>query len=99
MKPEDKLRRFEVKQAAQAETARAAKEVALAIIGNPLIDLVAGALIMEYAERKGWTGPIITTTTEVGLIGVTTAQALAPIAPQLIEAGADIGKVLSMVKG
>ena len=90
----DKLKRIELKQAAQVEAIRAGKEIAVRFLSNPMFGLVAGVLVLEYAERKGWTGPIITTTTEAGLIGVTTAQALAPIAPQLIEAGSKLGGLI-----
>jgi len=98
MKDEDRLRRFEVKQAAQVEAIKATKEVAIALVSNPLIDMVAGVLILEYAERKGYAGPVIVTTTEIGLLGVATAQALAPIVPQLLEGAAGAAKVVAMIK-
>jgi len=63
--------------------ANATKEIALAALGNPMISLVAGVLVLEYAERQGYIGNIIATSTEIGLIGVCTAQAIAPLAPAI----------------
>lgn len=75
---------------------QAQRDLWLAVLKNPMLSLVAGVIVMEAAEKAGITGPIITTSTEVGLIGVTTAQALAPILPELTEGAASIAKVLAI---
>lgn len=80
---EQKLKKAELKSAAQIETIKATKEMTISVLDNPMFGLVLGVIALEYAERKGWTGPIITTSTEAGLIAVSTARALAPILPQL----------------
>lgn len=71
------------------------KEIIRAFIGNPMVSLVAGVIILELAERAKITGSVITTTTETGLIAVTTAQALAPVLPQLTEGASNIVKAVS----
>ena len=94
MNEETRLKRYEARQASQVEAIRASKEIAVHVLSNPMFGLVAGVLVLEYAERKGWAGPIITTTAETGLIAVTTAQALAPIVPQIAQSGAGLAKLI-----
>ena len=93
---EVKLKRLELKTQKHIEDVKAQTQLLKSVIENPIIALVAGVAILEALERAGITGPIITTTTEVGLIGVTTAKALAPLLET--PAGAAVAsKVLAMV--
>lgn len=77
---------------------QAQKEVLLGFAQNPMVALVAGVIILELAERAEITGPIITTSTEVGLVTVCVAQALAPLVPSLVQAGA-ASKALALIPG
>ncbi len=94
LKAEDKLKKAEIKANERIEQTRAAKEIALNILNNPVFGLVGGYIFLEYVERRGWMGSISTTAAETGLIAVTTAKAIAPIAPQLAQGGAAIAKML-----
>ena len=94
MTEDQRLTKLRLKNEAQIESVKAAKEIVVSILNNPMVDLVLGVIALEYAERRQWTGPIITTATETGLIAVTTARALAPIVPQLAQAGANIAKLV-----
>ena len=78
---------------------QAQKEVLLGFAQNPMVALVAGVIILELAERAEITGPIITTSTEVGLVTVCVAQALAPLVPALLESTATAGKALALIPG
>lgn len=99
MSAETRLKKAEMKNLAQIEAVKSGKEITLAVLNNPMIGLVAGVVFLEYCERKGYTGPIITTSTEVALMGVTTAQALAPIVPDLVKGGQSLSGLLALAKG
>ena len=77
---------------------QAMKEIILGVISQPVISLVAGVAAIEYLERQGYIGNIIATTTEAGLILVTTAQAVAPIRGEMAQALFSIAPMLGMAK-
>lgn len=83
-----------IKAAGKLAEHNATKEIVLGILGNPVILLVGGVATLEYLERQGHIGNVIATTTEVGLIGVCTAQALAPLAPSIGEGFAALTPLL-----
>ncbi len=92
-------RRAELKTQRQAAMTIAVRDVVLALVSNPMISLVLGVTALEYFQRKGYGGTIVTTATEAGLIGVCTAQALAPSLPVLAQGTSDVLKLVPALKG
>lgn len=88
MTTEGKLKRAQMKHEKDLAAIKATRDLGLSLIDNPMVGLIAGITFLEYAERQGWGGTIITTTAEAGLIAVCTAKALGPALPMLGEAGA-----------
>lgn len=74
----------------------AQKQLLRDLLNNPVMAMVAGVIILELAERAKITGSVITTTTEIGLLGVATAQAIAPLLPVITEAAAPLVKSLAV---
>lgn len=56
------------------------------LVNNPVVQIVAGYLVLEYAERRGWVGPVAATVAEAGVLSAVAMQQLAPIAPDLLRA-------------
>ncbi len=97
MTAEEKLKRLEIKESAKVESIKAQKDVVLAIIGNPLIDLVAAFVVVEYLQKHDYMGFWSGAAVQAAVTGVATAQALAPIAPQLLETGEGVAKLVGML--
>lgn len=97
MTAEEKLKRLQIKESAKVESIKAQKDVVLAIIGNPLIDLVTAFVVVEYLQKHGYMGFWSGAAVEAAVTGVATAQALAPIAPALLESGEGLAKLLTVL--
>ena len=70
----------------------AQRDVIVSVLKNPVLALVLGFIALEAAEKAKITGFWSTGVMEAGLVATTTAQALAPILPELTEGAAALAK-------
>lgn len=85
-----KLERLRLKHARELSRDQALVQIVRAVIDSPFTWIVGGVIALEYAERRKWTGNIITTTAETGLIAAAGARAIGPVIPELTEGAAKI---------
>lgn len=72
-------------------------EVVKAILDNPFVWIILGVITLEWAERHGLTGNIVTTAAETGIITAASCRALAPALPAIGEAAGDLIKALGPI--
>lgn len=94
--PAIRLRRAELKASKDVVLLATIRDVTLALIGNPIIELVAGIAAISYLNKgnSSWlesiTGIDLKAGGEyAGLIAVIGLQQVAPLIPSVLKAGTD----------
>lgn len=72
-------------------------EFAKATLGNPVVELLALFLIVEYAQRQGWLGSIAGTALETTGTAAVALQQLAPLAPYIAQGVSGLGGIIGKV--
>lgn len=70
---------------------QAQKDLIDSIINNPMVIFVAGVTLLEFFERRGWGGAIMTPASQGALGSVCVARALAPLVKELAGGGSNVG--------
>ena len=68
---------------------RATKEILIAILSNPAVEIVGAYAAVEYLQQRYKFGSITGTAAEATVGAAVVAQMLAPYAPSIIQAGAE----------
>lgn len=87
---EIKLRRAELRAEKKLASDKAYHDLLVRVIENPMVGMIAGVILLESLEKANLLGPIITTTTETGLISIGVAKALGPVLSNLGTAAAPL---------
>lgn len=87
MKSEALILAREQKKIAQAN---AYKEIALALIKNPVAEILVGYIAIEYLQSKKIIPSMAGNFAESGILTSVYAQQMAPLMPYIAQAGGDI---------
>lgn len=79
----------------EIEGIRATRELLLALLSNPAVQIVGAFSLLEYLERRALIGNIAATSAEAGVLTASLAEALAPTLPSLGEGILTLLKSLS----
>lgn len=96
-----KLRRTEIRANRDIKRSEANRDIILALVKNPVVDLIAGFVVVEALQRFPSDHPIIGNLQgdliEAALAGIVSIQALAPSIPYIAQGTSDllgaVGKV------
>lgn len=61
---------------------------------NPVVELLLGYLVIEYAQRHGWMPQLAGTIAEGGVLTVVAYQQIAPLMPSILQGASVAGSSL-----
>lgn len=67
----------------------------LEILRNPVVEILLGYLVIEYAQNKKIIGSVAGTVAEGGILSAVALQQLAPLTPAIVAGTEAGGKIVS----
>ena len=97
--PEISLRRKEIRIQARSIEIQSTERVLLALIDNPVVEIVAAYIIIEYLQKKGYIPNVAGNIAEAGVLAAVGLQQLAPLAPAIAAGGQALSGVIKAAGG